>query len=123
MENIRYEDVCLRDIKRAFDFDTRYNPKAQGGALPDYRSVMMANVHSLTTSQIILRGLTLIYLCMQPRKTSVAPASKFTVEFFDAQIDGNSFKVSGKSYKQMLVRSKRILRRVSPQTMMPVLCE
>ena len=97
VENIRYEDICLRDIKRAFDFDTRYNPKAQGSALPDYRSVIMSNVHSLTTSQIILRGFNAdLPLRMQMQKTNVAPASKFTVEFFDAQIDGNSFKVSGK---------------------------
>ena len=55
VQRIRYQDICLRGVARPIDFDTRYDPKAQGGSIPVYRDIVLANVQG-DGGQLIARG-------------------------------------------------------------------
>ena len=57
VENIRYNNVCLRDIRAPIDLNTQYTKNASGTLLPVYRNIRFTNVHGLTPGNIILRGL------------------------------------------------------------------
>lgn len=101
VENIRYENVCLRDIKRPIDIDTHYNPKALGSSIPDYRQIVMQNVHSLSPGQIMLRGFDAqTPLRLQMNQVSVADTSLTTqtLAFAEISVDGkaHSFVDEGK---------------------------
>lgn len=54
--NVRYQNVCLRNIRRPIDIDTRYNPRAQGDLIPQYLNITLDRVHSLTPGQVIMQG-------------------------------------------------------------------
>lgn len=101
VEHIRYENVCLRDIKRPLDIDTRYGRNATGQLIPRYRDIVMENVHSLSPGQIILRGYEAQNpLRLQMKQVSVAAASLATqtVAFAEINVDGTpqSFIEEGK---------------------------
>lgn len=101
VEHVRYENVCLRDIKRPLDIDTRYGRNATGQLIPNYRDIVMQNVHSLSPGQIILRGYDAQNpLRLQMNQVSVAAASLATqtLAFAEISVDGKpqSFVEEGK---------------------------
>ncbi|WP_081177130.1 glycoside hydrolase family 28 protein [Rhizobium rhizosphaerae] len=55
VSNIRYENVCLRGNRRPIDFDTHYDEKAQGTAIPVYRDILLRAVAG-GTGTLVLRG-------------------------------------------------------------------
>jgi len=56
VRNIRYRNVCLRNVRAPLDIDTRYDPKASGDRIPVYREIAIERVHSLTPGRVTLRG-------------------------------------------------------------------
>jgi pectin methylesterase-like acyl-CoA thioesterase len=81
VENIRYNNVCLRDIRAPIDVNTQYTKNATGSLLPVYRNIQFTHVHSLSPGNIILRGLD----AQHPLRASfedvvVNPASKRDVQ-------------------------------------------
>jgi polygalacturonase len=57
VSDIRYHDVCLRQVKAPIDFDSAYDKDAQGNKLPQYDNIVLQDVHSVTPGRIILKGL------------------------------------------------------------------
>ena len=113
----------LQDIKRAFDFDTpRYNPRAQGNSLPDYRSVMMTNIRkSNAQSNHLARGFNGdLPLRIQMQKTSVAQLPNSLLNSLMRKIDGHSFKVSGKEQQTNASSLEADIMKSLAATMMPV---
>jgi polygalacturonase len=56
VRNVRYRDVCLRNIRSPIELNTRYDPKAGGGKIPFYRDIVFERVRSLTPGRVILGG-------------------------------------------------------------------
>ena len=56
VEQVRYQNVCLRDVKAPIDISTRYNPKAAGQLIPVFRDIAFEHVHSLTPGRVIVEG-------------------------------------------------------------------
>ncbi len=54
--DVLYQNVCLRDVRKPIDIDTRYNPQAQGRLIPQYQKITLARVHSLTPGRVIMQG-------------------------------------------------------------------
>ncbi|MBR7799526.1 pectinesterase family protein [Undibacterium fentianense] len=56
VEQVRYEDICIRNSKRPIDLDTRYDQAAVGDKIPTYKDIVFERVHSLTPGRIVLRA-------------------------------------------------------------------
>lgn len=56
VSDVRYRHVCLRDVRAPIDVDMRYNPRAQGSSIPDYRDIVFEQIASLTPGRVILQG-------------------------------------------------------------------
>jgi polygalacturonase len=62
VQRVSYSDVCMRNIDRrnlgggALLFSAYYTPNAVGNLFPDYRSVEVHNVHSITPSKQFFVG-------------------------------------------------------------------
>lgn len=90
VENIRYRDVCLRNIKAPIDLNTQYTKGATGRLLPEYRDISFTNVHSLTPGNIILRGLDAQHpLRARFDRVVVEPTSRIDVQHALFGTDGN----------------------------------
>jgi len=48
VNNIRYEDVCMRDMVNAVLISTAYNPLFAGNSYPDFRNLSFHNVHHVS---------------------------------------------------------------------------
>ena len=48
VDNIVYEDVCMRDMVNGILISTAYNPLFAGISYPDFRSLSFKNVHAVT---------------------------------------------------------------------------
>jgi polygalacturonase len=57
VEDIRYRNVCLRNVRAPIDIDSAYDPQAEGSKIPFYRAISLEHIHSLGGGRIILRGL------------------------------------------------------------------
>jgi polygalacturonase len=55
VEDVTYENVCLRDNKRPIDLYTAYDAGAQGDLIPHYRGIVFRNVVG-TTGRLIANG-------------------------------------------------------------------
>ncbi|WFT83807.1 glycosyl hydrolase family 28 protein (plasmid) [Methylobacterium sp. CB376] len=44
VQAVRYENVCVRGSRRPIDFDTRYDPRAQGTKIPVYSNIVLRQV-------------------------------------------------------------------------------
>jgi polygalacturonase len=56
VDGVVYRNVCLRNVKAPIDFATRYNPKASGTLIPDYRNIVLDQVRSVTPGRVIAQG-------------------------------------------------------------------
>ena len=56
VEQVRYQNVCLRDVKTPIDISTRYNPKAEGQLIPVFRQISLDHVHSITPGRMVVEG-------------------------------------------------------------------
>jgi len=88
VEQVRYEDVCIRNSKRPIDLDTRYDKNAVGNKIPQYRDIVFERVSSLTPGQIIVRGYHAAYpLAVQFKQVAVAAQSPQTLQFANIELD------------------------------------
>lgn len=55
VDNVRYENICLRGNKRPIDFTTRYDEKVAGNDIPVYRDISLSNVVG-TTGTLAIEG-------------------------------------------------------------------
>jgi polygalacturonase len=56
VEQVRYQNVCLRDVKAPIDISTRYNPRAEGQLIPVFNKLTFENVHSVSPGRVIVEG-------------------------------------------------------------------
>lgn len=94
VEQVRYEDVCIRNSKRPIDLDTRYDKNAVGDKIPQYRDIVFERVNSLTPGQIIVRGYDAAHpLAIQFKQVALAAQSPQTLQFANIEIDQQTSKV------------------------------
>lgn len=94
VEQVRYTDVCIRNSKRPLDFDTRYDPKAIGDKIPQYRDIVLERVRSLTPGKIIVRGFDVAHpLSLQLKQVAVAASSAQTLQFAQIEMDQKQWKI------------------------------
>lgn len=55
VHGVTYENVCMRDVKDPLVMTTHYSNKP-GGLIPEYRDVLLRNVHILTPGRYLLQG-------------------------------------------------------------------
>ncbi len=95
VEQVRYEDICLRNVKAPIDIDTHYNPKAQGNAIPQYREIQLDHVSSLTPGRIILRGYDAQHpLGIQFKQVAIAANSPQLVQYAEIQLEQRDIKIA-----------------------------
>ena len=56
VSDVRYSDVCLRDVKAPIDVATDYTQGASGTLIPVYEDLLFEDIHSVTAGQIIIEG-------------------------------------------------------------------
>ena len=58
VRDIKYTHICMRNNRWPISFDTRYAPKAVGDSVPEYRNIVLNDVHSTNsvTGTVLLRG-------------------------------------------------------------------
>jgi pectin methylesterase-like acyl-CoA thioesterase/polygalacturonase len=56
VRDVRYVDVCLRDVKAPIDVASDYGKGASGGLIPVYEDILFENVHSLTGGRVVIKG-------------------------------------------------------------------
>jgi pectin methylesterase-like acyl-CoA thioesterase len=56
VSDVRYVNVCLRDVKAPIDVASDYGKGASGLLIPSYEDIAFENVRSLTGGRIIIRG-------------------------------------------------------------------
>ena len=56
VDGVRYQNVCLRDVKAPIDISTHYDPHAQGSLIPAYSNLVFDQVYSVTPGRVIVRG-------------------------------------------------------------------
>jgi len=84
VEQIRYRNVCQRNVKAAIDFSTRYNPRASGKLVPLYREIALESVHSITPGRVIIAGYDAAHpLQVKLEQVSVGRGSASAIEFAD----------------------------------------
>lgn len=82
VEQVRYRDVCQRNVKTPIDISTRYNPRASGKLIPLYRDITLESVHSLTPGRVLISGYDAAHaLQIKLDQVSVAPGNASTIEF------------------------------------------
>jgi polygalacturonase len=55
VQDVVYENVCLRDNKRPIDLNTVYDAGAKGDLIPHYRDIVFRNIVG-TTGRLIANG-------------------------------------------------------------------
>jgi len=95
VEQVRYDDVCIRNSKRPIDLDTRYGKNAIGDKIPQYRDIVLERVSSLTPGQIIVRGYDAANpLTVQFKQVAIAALSPQTLQFANVEIDQQTTKIA-----------------------------
>jgi polygalacturonase len=65
VENIRYEDICMQDVKAVIGISPFYNDttidpfqptRFQGDRIPHYKGIVLRNIHSVTPGTVLLAG-------------------------------------------------------------------
>lgn len=98
VEQVRYEDVCIRNSKRPIDLDTRYDQKALGNKIPLYRDIVFDRVHSLSPGRIVLRAYDATHpMSVEFRQSSVAANSPQLIQFANLNIDQKKITVGEKA--------------------------
>lgn len=95
VEQVRYEDVCIRNSKRPIDLDTRYDQKALGDKIPMYRDIVFDRVHSLTPGRIVLRAYDQAHpMSVTFTQSSIAANSPQLIQFANLQIAQKNITVA-----------------------------
>lgn len=91
VSDIRYRNICLRDVKTPIDFDSAYDKDATGDKFPIYQDIHLQDVHDITPGRIVLNGLDATHL-LKADFDNVAIAGKADrqVSFADVQILPNA---------------------------------
>ena len=55
VQNITYQNVCIKNVKNPIDIDPFYNSNS-GSIIPQYQNIVFQNVHVLTEGNISLQG-------------------------------------------------------------------
>jgi pectin methylesterase-like acyl-CoA thioesterase len=56
VREVRYEDVCMRNVAVPIDLASRYNPDAKGSLIPHYTGIVLNRVHALTPGKVLVQG-------------------------------------------------------------------
>ncbi|MCG2583765.1 pectinesterase family protein [Massilia sp. TS11] len=56
VRDVRYQDVCMRNVAAPIDLATRYNPQARGDLIPQYVGIRFERVHALTPGKVLMQG-------------------------------------------------------------------
>jgi len=56
VSDVRYVNVCLRNVKAPIDVASDYSKGASGLLIPAYEDILFENVHSLTGGRVIIKG-------------------------------------------------------------------
>ena len=56
VRDVAYRQVCMQNVRAPLDFDTHYDPNANGGRIPVYEGISLEHVRSLTPGRVMLRG-------------------------------------------------------------------
>jgi pectin methylesterase-like acyl-CoA thioesterase len=56
VSDVRYANVCLRDVKAPIDVAGDYTKGASGSLIPVYEDLLFEDIHSLTGGRIIIEG-------------------------------------------------------------------
>ncbi|WP_407175449.1 glycoside hydrolase family 28 protein [Bradyrhizobium sp. STM 3562] len=56
VEQVTYEDICMRGVRSPITFDTRYDPHARGDSVPIYRQIVLRHVYG-GDGALVMRGL------------------------------------------------------------------
>jgi polygalacturonase len=56
VSDVRYINVCLRDVKAPIDVASDYDKAASGLLIPAYEEILFENVHSLTGGRVVIEG-------------------------------------------------------------------
>jgi pectin methylesterase-like acyl-CoA thioesterase len=88
VEQIRYRNVCQRNVKAPIDFSTRYNPRASGTLIPVYRDITLEAVHSVTPGRVTITGYDAAH-ALQVTLDQVSIADGAGRNISDASVSGN----------------------------------
>jgi pectin methylesterase-like acyl-CoA thioesterase len=95
VEQVGYEDVCIRNSKRPIDLDTRYDQKAMGDKIPLYRDIVFDRVHSVSPGRIVLRAYDAAHpMSVEFKQTSIAASSPQLIQFANVTIDQRKIAVA-----------------------------
>ena len=100
VEDITYENVCIRDTKNPIFMDTNYSaaPNNTHDKLPTFRNIILKHVHILDGGKITLEGLDAAHpLQMSFDDVTVSGAPKVSARFGDFQLGPGpvNFSISG----------------------------
>jgi polygalacturonase len=56
VQNITYSDICMRGVSNPLVFDPFYDRTATGITIPDYRDILVRNLHVLGGGMLTVRG-------------------------------------------------------------------
>ena len=56
VSQVIYRNVCIRNVKRPIDIDTRYDKQAEGSLIPLYSDITLEHVHSVSAGRVVLQG-------------------------------------------------------------------
>jgi Glycosyl hydrolases family 28 len=59
VNNITYQDICMRDMTNSILISTAYNPLFAGTSYPDFKSLAFHNVHHVTCKSLTQPVITL----------------------------------------------------------------
>jgi pectin methylesterase-like acyl-CoA thioesterase len=57
VNDVRYRDVCLRNVRAPIDVNTNYTRGATGSLIPAYSDIVFEQVRSATPGRVIMQGL------------------------------------------------------------------
>jgi polygalacturonase len=93
VDGVRYQNVCLRDVKAPIDISTHYNPAATGQLVPFYTDISFEQVHSITAGRVIVQGYDAQHLAqLHLRDVSVAGKPDWKIEH--ATLKGDAIRSS-----------------------------
>ena len=91
VDGVRYQNVCLRDVKVPIDISTHYNPRAEGKLVPRYTGISFEHVHSVTPGRVLVRGYDPQHLA-QLRLQDVSIAGKPDWQIEHATLQGDAIR-------------------------------
>jgi polygalacturonase len=56
VDQVRYRNVCLRNVKTPIDIGARYDSRAEGTQVPVYTNIAFEDVHSVTPGRVVIQG-------------------------------------------------------------------